>query len=165
MGALETQCFSHIRELWTQKHCWVLCALSMLCWCTALGSTTVCSLPLGVSISLWPIDSVCIYSKLSPLGRPDHHYCMDSWIPGLATLQVGEHSSFSLMGSYSAKSLSVNVLTVLIRAAGEFEPLLSQHHGVDAAPCPHMIPSPLRMGQDYPGSGNNALAASLFSDH
>lgn len=59
------------------------CCVLSLCsdvLCTAGGPTAVCNLPLGVSISLWPVGSVCIYSKLSSLGLPDHHYCMDSWL-------------------------------------------------------------------------------------
>lgn len=60
----------------------VLCSVcAQLCRGTALGPTTVCNLPLGVSISIWHVDSVCIYSELSSLGLPGFQYCMDSCVP------------------------------------------------------------------------------------
>lgn len=75
--------FPHVRAAVSKVLVGVVCSLYVqMCWCTALGPTTVCNLPLGVSISIWPVDSACLYSKLSSLGLPDYQYCMDSWIPG-----------------------------------------------------------------------------------
>lgn len=61
--------FPHLRAVDSEVLVGVVCSLcAQMCWCTALGPTAVCNLPLGVSISVWPLASVCIYPNLSSLG-------------------------------------------------------------------------------------------------
>lgn len=116
--------FPHLRAVDSKVLVGVVCSLCVqMCWCTALGPTAVCNLPLGVSISIWPIDPACIYSKLSSLGLLT---TSSAWIPGFLVKLHSRWESIPPSQSwgvglqfctgYSGKSPSVNVLTAVIRA-------------------------------------------------
>lgn len=121
MWALETQWFKSCGL----RRTGVCCVLSMFrCAGAQLEVPLLCVIYSLVYPSLSLLLAQSAFALNSSLGLPDHHYCMDSWIPGWATLQVGEHSFSSVMGScvavlqFSGKSPSVSVLTIPVRAAG-----------------------------------------------